>query len=207
MSKFSQVRDRERRNTRLISISYYTLFHDALPKYSMEDLLLIIGVSTLVTALLSVLSCTALAFSSSSTPAPEQDFCYVNDFSNSQVQFHPLNLTNLGDVTEEGFFADLEWGRPFVVRGVTEGWKANKKWDVEYFRHVFSDFELFSSTFATNASPVFESASPQEDVYFGIFLNDAKLAAFLAEDYVYPSFVPPHLKMQGKVQSTYPKEI
>ena len=153
--------------------------------------------SIVVTSLLSLISCTVSTFSSNSTP---EDFCHVNDFNNSQTLFHPLHLTNIEDMTEKEFFSHLEWGRPFVVHGVTKGWRANQKWNAEYFRHVFSNFELFSSTFATTVSPVFESA-PQEDVYFGIFLNDVKLSGLLAEDYNYPSFVPTQLKMQGKIST------
>ena len=137
-----------------------------------------------------ITSCSALA-----NHAPE-DFCHVNNFQNSQPNlFQPL-LHYMKNMTDEEFYSHLEWGRPFVVSGVTKGWRANEKWDVKYFRQVFSNFELFSSTFATNASPVFED-SFQEDVYFGIFLNNAELSRCLAMDYSYPSFIPTELQMQG----------
>lgn len=152
--------------------------------------------SALVAALLSLTNCIALALCSNHAP---EDFCYVNNFQNSQPHFFQplLHIENLGEITEEEFYSHLEWGRPFVVHGVTKGWRANEKWDVNYFRQAFSEFELFSSTFSTNASPVFED-SLQEDVYFGIFLNNAELARHLAMDYNYPCFIPTQLQMQGR---------
>ena len=147
------------------------------------------------------LCCTASVFHSNYTSSSSDgDFCHVNNFGPSQTVFHPLSLTCSEELSEEKMHAYMEWGRPFAVSGVTQGWKANEKWSEDYFREVFSNFELFSSTFATNASPVFQSV-PQEDVYFGIFLNDAKLSGRLADDYVYPSFIPLPLKMQGTVTS------
>ena len=107
-----------------------------------------------------------------------------------------LKINNLEDVADTMVFHHLEYGKPFVVSGVTRHWKANVKWSAEYFKEVFSEFELFSSTFATNVTPVFDIVDDQ-DVYYGIFLNDRKAAESVAEDYVFPSFIPPHLKVQG----------
>lgn len=103
---------------------------------------------------------------------------------------------NQDSLTLEAFYHSMELGKPFCVSGVAKDWQASQKWSEDYFRSVFSEFELFSSTFATNSSPVFESVH-REDVYYGIFLNDRGLASFLAADYSYPKFIPQELAMQG----------
>lgn len=126
----------------------------------------------------------------------DTDFCHINDFNSSTITYQSLKTTITKDVTETAFFTNAELGQPFAVSGVGGTWKASTKWNEEYFKNVFSDFELFSSTFATNASPVFGSA-PQENIYYGIFLNDKSLADLLANDYTYPSFIPQELNMQG----------
>lgn len=126
------------------------------------------------------------------------DFCHINDFNASDIHYSPIPIAHIKDVTEAMLLSYAEIGQPFVVRNVTDEWKAKERWTGQYFRTLFANFELFSSTFATNASPVFDpNLSSEKDVYYGIFINDQKLADFMAEDYVYPMFIPEMLKMQG----------
>lgn len=132
--------------------------------------------------------------SSSSVHNDQEDFCHINDFDSSRVAYQPIKLHS--SMEDAVFYSYLELGKPFGVCQVTKKWKANEKWDDNYFKNIFSNFELFSSTFATNVSPRFETVS-RRDVYYGIFLNDKNLAGFLANDYSYPSFIPRELKMQG----------
>ena len=126
-----------------------------------------------------------------------QQFCHVNDFSGSSEAYDRLESTHIEDVNDSFVAHNVECGRPFVVSAVTRDWKANEKWDSDYFKSVFSDFELFSSTFATNVSPVFDSTLDEKDMYYGIFLNDRSVAEVVSADYKYPSFIPHHLRMQG----------
>lgn len=129
-------------------------------------------------------------------PLPGHDFCYINEFENSTISYSKLKALHSGNVREL-LRENMEHGQLFVVSDVTNGWKANHRWTHEYFKSLFSNFELFSSTFATNVTPVFEHDSHQEDVYFGIFINDPSLANLLASDYSYPDFIPPELRIQG----------
>jgi len=123
-------------------------------------------------------------------------FCHVNNFAASDEDFLKLESTSIEDVTDTMVLHHVEYGKPFVVSGVTQHWRANLRWTAEYFKEAFSELELFSSTFATNASPVF-GMGDDRDVYYGIFLNDRKAAESVAEDFVFPSFIPPHLRVQG----------
>ena len=126
-----------------------------------------------------------------------EDFCHINDFNSSKTVYQSLHMyANMEEVTETIFSGHVELGRPFAVSGVTERWRAKDKWTDGYFRSVFSGFELFSSTFATNSSPTFEPHS-RRDVYYGIFINDRSLADFIAQDYSYPAFIPKHLIVPG----------
>ena len=126
------------------------------------------------------------------------DFCHVNDFGAPSTSYKPIPYADVRDVTPGVLLSYAETGQPFVVRNVANEWKAREKWNERYFQTVFANFELFSSTFATNASPTFDSVLPKKDVYYGIFINDKELAGFMSEDYEYPWFVPNNLRMQGK---------
>ena len=127
----------------------------------------------------------------------KSDFCYFNDFNSMTIAYHKIEKTRIDNFTGAAFYKSVEFGIPFVISGVTDGWKANTKWDNLYFKKVFQNFELFSSTFATNASPVFDSVPNDDRIYYGIFINDRGLADMLAEDYDYPPFIPHELKIQG----------
>ncbi len=124
------------------------------------------------------------------------DFCHINNFNYSKKDYYYLDLVD--GVSQEELYESMELGRPFAVSGVTKEWKATSKWNSKYFRSIFSNVELFSSTFATNTSPVFDAKSPDDrGIYYGIFLNDRDLADHLADDYSYPKFIPEELRMQG----------
>ncbi len=124
-------------------------------------------------------------------------FCHVNNFTASEEVFQHLECINVEHVSESFLSHRVEYGIPFVVSGVTKNWRANTRWTSDYFKEVFSDLELFSSTFATNVSPVFDSFVNEREIYYGIFLNDRRAADTLALDYTYPSFIPPHMRVQG----------
>lgn len=133
-----------------------------------------------------------------------EDFCHINDFNSSSTVYQSLHAyPSMEEVTKTTFFNHVELGTPFAVAGVTENWRAKVKWTDGYFRSVFSGFELFSSTFATNSSPTFEPHS-RRDVYYGIFINDRNLADFIAQDYSYPAFIPKHLIVSGGPGSYLP---
>ena len=123
------------------------------------------------------------------------DFCHINDF-NSLTDLTFEHIVPTPGATPAVLLSHMERGEPFVVSGVTEGWRAREKWSETYFEEIFANVELFSSTFATNMSPVFQQSS-RKDIYYGIFLNDRGLAEFLSKDYTYPNFVPHRLKIQG----------
>ena len=125
------------------------------------------------------------------------DFCHINDFSASSIHYSPIPIVGVEDVTGAVLLSFADIGQPFAVRNVTNGWKARERWTEQYFGTVFANFELFSSTFTTNVSPIFDPLSSEKDVYYGIFINDQKLADSMAEDYIYPVFIPEKLKMQG----------
>lgn len=129
-------------------------------------------------------------------PGEGVDFCHVNDFSASNTQYEPIPLANIEDLTPAVLLSHAELGQPFAVANVSMDWKAREKWNERYFQNVFANYELFSSTFATNVSPAIDSI---ENVYYGVFINDKVLADFLSEDYNYPSFIPKELKMQGTI--------
>ena len=122
------------------------------------------------------------------------DFCHINDFDSSDLDFEHIVPTS--GATPAVLLSHMERGEPFAVRGVTEDWSASEKWSESYFEEIFANVDLFSSTFATNVSPVFQQL-PRKDVYYGIFLNDKGLAEFLSKDYTYPDFIPHRLKIQG----------
>ena len=123
------------------------------------------------------------------------EFCYVNSFEQSE-QFRPIIAV---PVTRELVEKHADIGQPFVVSGVTRGWDATSKWNHSYFEEVFQEFALFSSTFATDKSPHFSvSRSVSLDVYYGIFLNDRKLADLVAGDYRYPEFIPSEWRVAGQ---------
>ena len=125
-----------------------------------------------------------------------QEFCYVNEFTSSG-DFRSVLSAAPHEATSEFITSAMHFGQPFVVSGVTRNWGANSKWNHSYFESIFKDHELFSSTFATDKSPHFSGSPSVHDVYFGIFLNDRKLAERVAEDYAYPDFIPMQWRATG----------
>lgn len=122
------------------------------------------------------------------------EFCYVNSFEQSE-DFRPVTSVPVTRLLVQEY-ADV--GKPFVVSGVTRGWGANSRWSHSYFKEIFQEFTLFSSTFTTDKSPHFSvSQSVARDVYYGIFLNDRKLADLVAGDYRYPEFIPSEWRVTG----------
>lgn len=140
----------------------------------------------------------ALAFYASTIDADGTvDFCYKNVFISNDT-FEILDKTRADAVTLDFVNERLNMGLPFVVSRLTYNWKANEKWDHEYFERMFRDSELFSSTFSTLTAPVFSSNQSTEEIYFGVFLNDDKLSELLQPDYQYPSFIPEEWRNVGK---------
>ena len=136
-------------------------------------------------------------FELSNRSSRDVDFCHINDFSDSTLSYHSIPLFSVEEVTPVVLMSHMEKGEPFAVRDVTRDWKAKEKWNEQYFEEVFAKYELFSSTFATNISPAFDSVH-RKDIYYGIFLNDKGLAGFLAGDYSYPTFIPERLRVRGR---------
>lgn len=129
-------------------------------------------------------------------------FCYVNDFSASRLYHSVPNATSAsGHVPGAAVANYIESGLPFLVSGVTDNWPATKRWSHAYFQTIFSGHGLFSSTFSTTELPTFEDGYPNKEVYYGIFLNDPKLAALVADDYEYPRFIPEELRVHGECSS------
>lgn len=125
-------------------------------------------------------------------------FCYVTDVSN-KTGFRPVPLvTSMENVTHH-----MSQGQPFLVKSVSDNWPATRLWSHAHFQHIFKGHDLFSSTFSTTESPQFEDNYPNEAIYYGIFINSPTLAAEVARDYKYPSFIPEHLKLQGKTSPTW----
>ena len=125
-------------------------------------------------------------------------FCYVTDVSN-KTGFRPVPLvTSLENVTHH-----MSQGQPFLVKSVSDHWPATRLWSHAHFQHIFKGHDLFSSTFSTTESPQFEDNYPNKAIYYGIFINSPTLAAVVARDYEYPSFIPEHLKLQGKTSPTW----
>lgn len=127
-------------------------------------------------------------------------FCYVNDFSASRLVYHPVpNATSsTGHVPATSVASHIDSGLPFLVSGVTDSWPATSRWSHSYFQTIFSDHDLFSSTFSTTELPTFGGGYPDKGVYYGIFLNDPRLAALVAKDYHYPMFIPEELRVHGQ---------
>ena len=131
------------------------------------------------------------------------EFCYVNDFDAPGVHFTPLLVE--AEATLESVTRAVDEGRPFVVGGVTRGWAATGKWSHSYFKELFKNSRLFSSTFSTAKAPRFGDKDTQ--TYFGIFLNDPALAELVAMDYGYPDFIPPGWRVRGIIIiKRYPKK-
>lgn len=128
-------------------------------------------------------------------------FCFVNDFSASRLFYHPVpNATSAtGHVPAASVAGYIDSGLPFVVSGVTDCWPATSRWSHSYFQTMFSGHTLFSSTFSTTKLPTFTDGYPNKEVYYGIFLNDARLAALVAKDYDYPRFIPEELRVHGQL--------
>ena len=124
------------------------------------------------------------------------DFCYKNVFMSSD-QFAMLNKISSDAVTLDFVIERMNNGLPFVVSHVTHNWKANEKWDHEYFEKLFGNSELFSSTFSTLTAPKFLSNQSTTEIYFGVFLNDEGLSELLQSDYQYPSFIPVEWRNTG----------
>lgn len=127
-------------------------------------------------------------------------FCYVNHFSASRLVYHPVpNATSVtGHVPAASVASHIDSGLPFLVSGVTDGWPATSRWSHSYFQTIFSGHDLFSSTFSTTKLPTFTDGYPNKEVYYGIFLNDLRLAALVAKDYDYPRFIPEELRIHGQ---------
>ena len=63
----------------------------------------------------------------------EYDFCHVNDFNHSDITYGELDIIELENLTSKMFHKFMDLGQPFVVSGVTNGWRANQKWESGYF--------------------------------------------------------------------------
>lgn len=124
------------------------------------------------------------------------EFCYINHFYSSE-EFRSIGIVTHSDVTKEFLASRMHLGQPFAVSGVTEGWGANSRWNHSHFEEIFQDHELFASTFATDKAPQFSAFGSVYDVYFGIFLNDRKLAELVSADYDYPTFIPAEWRLTG----------
>ena len=130
----------------------------------------------------------------SPTTDAETMFCYVTDMSN-KTGFQSVPSTS----SLEGVATHMEWGQPFLVRGVSDNWPAARLWSHAHFRQLFRGHDLFSSTFSTTEQPQFEDDEyPNKGIYYGIFLNNEALAAVVAKDYDYPHFIPDQLRLQGE---------
>ena len=157
-----------------------------------------------VTAAL-VTCCLALAarrLTGTQSGQPQNEFCYVNHFAPSELFRPVVNATpdNGGNLLTLNINNYVNSGQPFVVSGVTAGWPASKKWTHAYFRELFRIHPLFSSTFSTPERPSLETVSAR-NVYYGIFLNNASLAALLAQDYAFPPFIPAKWRVRGQCLS------
>ena len=134
----------------------------------------------------------------STTEADETvEFCYKNIFTFSD-EFEILDKTPVDAVTLDFVIEKMNIGLPFVVSHLTHDWRANEKWDHEYFEELFGNSELFSSTFSTLTTPKFSSNQSTEEIYFGVFLNDERLSKLLQPDYQYPTFIPEEWRNIGK---------
>ena len=120
------------------------------------------------------------------------EFCHVNNFTeNSNEEFHAIEKVHVDTLDQFYLSKQFRLGSPFVVTGVTRGWKATEKWDHTYFSKIFKNEELFSSTFSTPSKPEFcQTDECNRNTYYGIFLNNPLLADSLSDDYEYPPFIP-----------------
>ena len=130
------------------------------------------------------------------------EFCHVNNFSDtSSNAFCILHPIHVKDINATFVMHQVNTGSPFVVSGVTRGWKASDKWVHSFFKSLFQKEQLFSSTFSTLNSPQFcdDTAGVCEDhsVYYGVFLNNPQIAEYLYEDYQYPEFIPEEWWVKG----------
>ena len=127
------------------------------------------------------------------------DFCHVNNFSNSSSDdFNAVHQVHINELEQFHLSKHFNMGSPFVVTGVTEDWTAVEKWDHSYFKGLFKSEELFSSTFSTPSKPEFcDSDECNRNTYYGIFINNPLLADSLSEDYEYPSFIPEEWWIKG----------
>lgn len=129
---------------------------------------------------------------SSSDVTASSIFCHVIDLSNNSRFVTVATISSPESVARH-----LDSGVPFVVKGVATSWPATRKWSHAYFREIFQGYDLFSSTFSTTEYPKFDEDYPNKAVYYGIFLNDQRLAELVATDYVYPDFIPLHHRLHG----------
>lgn len=111
-----------------------------------------------------------------STKYSSSEFCHVNNFSLTNiVAFHTLHPIHVDDMNETFVMHQVNKGSPFVVSGVTRGWRAGDKWTHSFFKSVFKNEQLFSSTFSTLNSPEFcgdiTGVCDDHSVYYGVFLN------------------------------------
>ena len=138
--------------------------------------------------------------SSDQRPGNKHKFCYVNNFSPSD-NFGPVTNATPDAQTLSDTGINMSWyvhsGQPFLMSRVTTSWGAVKKWNRAYLAEMVGSQELFSSTFSTLEKPVLGQFADDE-VYYGIFLNDPTLAALVARDYHYPDFIPEHWRVTGE---------
>jgi hypothetical protein len=121
-------------------------------------------------------------------------FCHVTDFSSSRDgPYHAVPLAS----TPAEVARHTDHGQPFLARRVSQDWLASRLWSHAYFHQLFRGHDLFSSTFSTAAAPQFTPDYPNHAVYYGIFLNNATLAALVATDYQYPHFIPQSMRLRG----------
>lgn len=136
------------------------------------------------------------------TKESSSEFCHINNFSDTgNHTFHTLVPIHVTDLNETFVMEQVNIGMPFVVSSITKLWRAVDKWDHTFFKSVFRDEQLFSSTFSTLNSPEFcdDTAELCEDhnVYYGVFLNNPRLAEYVHEDYQYPEFIPEEWWVKG----------
>eukprot|EP00118_Oscarella_pearsei_P012884 m.98257 g.98257 ORF g.98257 m.98257 type:complete len:287 (+) comp36974_c0_seq4:633-1493(+) len=88
----------------------------------------------------------------------------------------------------------IDLGHPFIVRSVANKWPAIRSWNHDYFKRIFPDDVLVSSSFSATPShpqPTFSAnETTKVQTYYGVFINDPSLSTPITRDYERPSFVP-----------------
>ena len=88
-------------------------------------------------SVIQLITAVALIFYVSTTEANKMvDFCHKNIFTPSD-EFEMLNKTPMDAVTFDFVIEKMNIGLPFVVSHLTHNWRANEKWDHEYFENLF----------------------------------------------------------------------